>query len=116
MNYLILGLIIILSIEIIIRTKYMNLVNSLFKSIIKAKKIILNKNVSDHWKEKVVPKYSLKMLKISFSMLIVFFMIFALFFLASLFFSEFTIFIFSLRGILISILFGFIYLYFKKIF
>ena len=115
MSYILLLILIIISIEIIIKSNYIFLFKSLIKIILKAKNIIFNKYVSDHWKEKIIPEYSLQMLKISFSMLLIFSLIVLLFLVTDKFFSELLEFIFSIRGIILSILFGFSYIYLKNL-
>lgn len=114
MNYLILFLIIVLTLEIIIKTNFFDLIKSLLKFTQKAVGIILNKNISDNWKEKIIPKYSLIMMRLSFSLLIILLIIISLIFIAGLLFKDFAFLIFSLQGIIASILFAFGYSYFKK--
>ena len=116
MNYLILFILVVISSEILIKFNYIFLVNSIIKLNIKAYKIILNKNVSDNWKEKIIPKYSIRILKISLSMILILFVIVFLFFMAGLFQSDFINFIFSKKGLIASILFLFGYVYSKKLF
>ena len=64
MNHLILLIICLLSVEIFIRSNYLSLIKSLTKVSNKAIHIISNKNISDHWKENIIPKYSLQMMNI----------------------------------------------------
>ena len=115
MNYLVLLLIIIVSTEIIIKFNYFYLISSLIKYISKANKLLINKNVSDHWKEKIIPQYSLRMMKYSALMLLIFLMIIILFLIVSIFINNFLIFTFSLKGLISSILFVFSYIYLKNI-
>ena len=116
MNFLILFILIIISTEIFIKNKYISLIGILFKSLKKTSNIINNRNISDHWKEKVIPKYSLKMIKVSFSMLITFLIILSLFLIVGIFSNEFLEFLMTFKGIVGSVLFSFIYVYFKKFF
>ena len=81
----------------------------------KATYIILNKNISDHWKENVIPAYSLQMMKFSLQMLLIFLLIIFIFLIADNFFSDFLVFTFSLNGIIESILFAFSYAYIRKL-
>ena len=115
MNYLILIIIIIISTEIVIKLNFLYLINSLFKSFSKANKLILNKKVSDHWKEKTIPQYSLMMMRNSIIILLIFIIIFLLFLVTNIFKDNFLIFALSLRGLVSSILFGFSYVYLKKL-
>ena len=65
MNYFILLAICFLSVEILIRSKYLNVISSTIKLVKKAIYVIMSKNISDHWKENIIPKYSLKIMNFS---------------------------------------------------
>ena len=115
MNHLILFVICFLSVEIFIRSNYLSLLNSTIKVSKKAISIILNKNISDHWKENIIPKYSLQMMKYSMQMLLILFLIIFIFVIANNLFSGFLAFTFSLNGIIESILLAFSYVYIRKL-
>ena len=115
MNYLILSLLIIVSIEVILRSNYIYLLKSLLKINKKVVNLVLNKNISDQWKEKIIPIYSIQMIKFSLSMLLIIFFIILVFFIINIFFNEFNNFIFSVKGIITSTLLGSGYVYLKKI-
>ena len=115
MNHLILFVICFLSVEIFIRSNYVTLINSTIKVSKKSISIILNKKISDHWKENIIPKYSLQMLKYSIQMLLIIFLIIFIFVIADNFFSGFLAFIFSWNGIIESILLAFSYAYIRKL-
>ena len=114
MNHLILFVICFLSVEIFIRSNYILLLNSTFKLSKKATSTILNKNISDHWKEKIIPKYSLQMIKCSMQMLMIIILIIFIFFIGDNVLSGFLEFTFSWNGIIASILFAFSYAYIRK--
>ena len=115
MNHLILLLLCFLSVEIFIISNYLTLIKSLTKVCNKAISIILNKNISDQWKENIIPKYSLKMMNYSMQMLLILFLIIFIFVIADNLFSGFLIFIFSWNGIIESILLAFSYAYIRKL-
>jgi len=115
MNYLILLLIIIISTEILIIFNYSSLINSVIRLTRKAIKIISNKHISDHWKEKIIPEYALRMMRKSLSMLLIFLIVIVLFFITSTFLYEFLEFIFSYKGIIASTIFACGYFYLKKL-
>tara|TARA_B100000242_G_C42894906_1_gene415101 strand:+ start:199 stop:555 length:357 start_codon:yes stop_codon:yes gene_type:complete len=115
MNFLFLFLIIFLSTELIIKFNYILLIKSLIYLSKKASKVILNKKISDHWKEKIIQEYSFKMMKLSFLMIFIFTLIIVLFLLPTLFINDFLNFISSVRGIISSILFAFGYIYLKNL-
>ena len=97
MYFLILFVLIALSIEIVIRTKYYCLIKKLIYYISRSNKVILNKNYSDHWKEKTIPKYSIRIMKTSIYMFLVCLAIIILFYTASVFINNFSLFVLSLK-------------------
>ena len=115
MNHINLFFICFLSVEIIFRSNYISLINSTINVSKKAISIILNKNISDHWKEYIIPKYSIQMMKYSLQMLIVLFLIIFIFVVADKLFSGFLPFAFSIKGIIESILIAFSYAYIRKL-
>ena len=114
MNHLILFVICFLSVEIFIRSNYVHLINSTINVSKKAISTILNKNISDHWKENIIPKYSLQMMNYSMQMLLILFLIIFIFVIADNLFSGFLDFTFSWNGIIESILLAFSYAYIRK--
>ena len=104
-----------MSVEVFLRSNYIALINSIIKVSKKATYIILNKNISDHWKENIIPAYSLQMIKTSLQMLLVFLLIICIFLIADNLFSGFLAFTFSFNGIIESILFAFSYAYIRKL-
>ena len=115
MNHLILFVICLLSVEILIRSNYISLINSLFEVSKKAISIIYSKNISDHWKENIIPIYSIQMMKVSLQMLLIFILIIFIFIIADNFFSGFLNLIISWNGIIETILFTFGYAYMRKL-
>ena len=115
MNHLILFVICLLFVEIFIRTNYTSLIKSTIKCSKKAISTIVNKNISDHWKENIIPKYSLQMMKYSLQMLLILFLIIFIFVIADNLFSGFMVFIVSWNGTIESILIAFIYAYIRKL-
>ena len=115
MNHLILFLICVVSVEIFIRSNYMFSLNSTLELSKKAISIILNKRISDHWKENIIPKYSIQIMKYSLQMLLTFFLIIFIFVITSNYFSGFLTFTLSWVGIIESILIAFSYAYIRKL-
>tara|TARA_B100000242_G_C42636044_1_gene299318 strand:+ start:126 stop:482 length:357 start_codon:yes stop_codon:yes gene_type:complete len=116
MKHLILIFICLLSVEVFMRSNYISLINSLYEVSKKAVNIITNKNISDHWKENIIPKYSIQMMKVSLQMLLIFFLIIFIFFIADNFLSGFILFTLSWNGIIESLLIAFSYAYIRKLF
>ena len=115
MNHLILFVICFLSVEIFIKSNYVPLINSTINVSKKAISTILNKNISDHWKENIIPKYSLQMMKYSMQMLLIFLSIIVIFVIGDKVLSGFLEFTFSWNGIIESILLAFSYAYIRKL-
>ena len=114
MNHFFLLLACFLSVEILFRSKYLSLIKSLINVSRKAIAIILNKNISDHWKEDIIPKYSLQMTGYSLQMLLTILLIIFIFVIADNFSNTFIDFMFSWNGIIESILFAFSFAYIRE--
>ena len=116
MFHLVILLVCILSIEIFIRLNFLYFLNSLFKVTIKATHVILAGNISDHWKERVIPAYALRIMKWSIQMLLILLLILFVFFIVNYFIKDFLKFVLSLAGIIDSVIFAFGYIYVRKYF
>ena len=115
MNHIILLFICFFSVEILIRSNYISLVNLTINVSRKAIRTISNKNISDHWKENIIPKYSLQMMKYSMQMLLILFLIIFIFVIGDKVLSGLLQFTFSWNGIIESILLAFSYAYIRKL-
>ena len=109
-------LVCILSVEIFIRLHFLSHVDSILKITKKVIYLIPQNKISDHWKEKVIPIYSLSVMKYSFQILLILFLILSLFFISELFIDDFLIFTLSLIGIIESMVFAIGYFYIRKLF
>ena len=114
MNHFILLIICFLSVELLIRANYFDLISSTIKLSKKALYVLINKKISDHWKENTLPIYSMQMMKSSLHMLLVLLLIILIFFIADIFFNGFLEFTFSINGIIESILLAFSYAFIRK--
>ena len=115
MNHFALLILCFLSVEIFIKSNYFALISSILKLNKKAIYTILNKKISDDKKEKILPKYSMLMMKFSLQMLLGFLFIIFIFIAIDNIFSGFLVFAFSWIGVIESILFTFSYAYFRKV-
>ncbi len=106
----------ILSIELFLRLKFIYYVNSIIRNMNKVFHVIISSNISDHWKEKIVPSYAFIILKNSLSILGVSFLIILLFSVFVLLSSQFLTLILSIKGFAISIIISLIYLKLRIIF
>ena len=109
-------LVCILSVEVFIRLNFLSHLDSILKVTKRVTYVIPKSNISDHWKEKVIPAYALKIMKYSLQILLILLLIMSLFFIADLFCNNFLTFTFSLVGIIESMLFAFGYVYLRKLF
>ena len=116
MIHLLLLLVCILSIEVFIRLNFLSYLDSILKVIRKVTYVIPNNNISDHWKEKVIPAYALRIMKYSLQILLILLLIMSLLFITDLFYNNFLAFTLSLIGIIESMVFAFGYVYLRKLF
>lgn len=82
----------------------------------KAKNCILSKKISDHWKEIVVIKYAIEIMKSSLKIFLILILIFSTFYILS--FSEigFLAYMMSIIGIIEAIIISSIYIKLRKLF
>ena len=115
MNILIIISVVIISTELLLRSKFFLSINAIISLIKKSIKIISSAKISDQWKEKIIPNYSIRIIRSSLSMLIALVIIFFIFLLSGFFFKDFQDFILSWEGIFLSILISSGYLRLKSI-
>ena len=115
MNHLVLFLVCILSVEVFIRFNFLSILNSILNVTNKVIYIIYNENVSDDWKEKVVPAYALRIMKYSLQILLILLIIMSLFFITDFIYTNFLTFTLSLIGIIESIVFAFGYVHLRRL-
>tara|TARA_A100001015_G_scaffold34141_1_gene37809 strand:- start:547 stop:903 length:357 start_codon:yes stop_codon:yes gene_type:complete len=116
MIHLFLLLVCILSVEVFIRLNFLSHLDSILKVTKKVTYVIPKNNISDHWKEKVIPAYALKIMKYSLQILLILLLILSLFFITNLFYNNFLAFTLSLIGIIESMVFAFGYVYLRRLF
>ena len=116
MIHFLLLLVCILSVEVFIRFNFLSLLDSMLKVTKKVTYVIPQNNISDHWKEKVIPAYALRIMKYSLQILLILLLIMSLFFIADYFFNDFLALTLSLIGILESLVFAFGYVFLRKSF
>ena len=116
LDYLYLVITCVLSIELFLRLKFMSYVNSVFKNTNKVFRLIISSNISDHWKEKMVPTYAFILLKNSLSILGILFLIILVLSALIALSGKFLTFILSITGVVTSIIISFIYLKLRVIF
>ena len=116
MIHILLLLVCILSVEVFLRLNFLSLLDSMLKVTKKVTYVISQDKISDHWKEKVVPAYALRIMKYSLQILLILLLILSLFFVADYFFNDFLALTLSFFGIIESIVFAFGYVFLRKSF
>ncbi len=114
MIYFVLLLVCVLSVEVFIRFNFLLILDSILKVTRKVIYVIPQDNISDHWKEKVIPAYASRMMKYSLQILLILLFILSLFFVANYFFNDFLSLTLSFFGIIESMVFAFGYVYLRK--
>jgi hypothetical protein len=115
MNHLILLLICILSIEFFIQYNFLAILNAIIKVIKKITFVLPNKKISDQWKEKIIPRYALMIMKLSLQILLIFICIISLFIGADVLLNDFFTYTFSLLGLIESMFYAFCYIKLRKL-
>lgn len=116
MIHFLLLLVCIVSVEVFIRLNFLSLLDSMLKVTKKVTYVISQDKISDHWKEKVVPAYALRIMKYSLQILLILLLILSLFLIADFFLNDFLALTLSLIGIVESLVFAFGYVYLRKSF
>ena len=116
LNYLYLIVACVLSIELFLRLRFMSYVNSIGRNSSKVFHVIISSNISDHWKEKMVPVYAFILLKNSLLILGILFLIILVFSLFIVLSSKFLALILSVTGVVVSIVISLTYLKLRVIF
>ena len=116
LDYLYLVIACVLSIELFLRLKLMSYVNLIVRNTNKVFRVIISSNISDHWKEKMVPVYAFILLKNSLLILGILFLIILVFSLFIVLSSKFLALILSITGVIVSIVISLTYLKIRVIF
>ena len=107
-------LVCVLSVEAFIQFHFLSVLESILQVIRKVTHVIPQDNISDHWKEKVIPAYALRMMKYSLQILLILLLILSLLFVADYFINDFLALTLSFFGIIESMVFAFGYVYLRK--
>jgi len=114
-NHLVLFILCVISIELIINFRYFALIISIIKLSNKSSSLIFNKQISDFNKEKLIRKFSLKILNYSIKIILIISTIILFFYLADILFIKFINFVFSFLGLFELIIFSIVYLYLRRL-
>jgi len=113
-GYLILSC--LLSVELLVRLKFITFVNSIFRNSNKVFLIIISSKISDHWKERMVPVYAFIILKNSLSILVILCLVLLIFFLFFILSNEFLLLLLSIKGVFSAVLISYVYIKLKAFF
>lgn len=116
MHYFVLGSLCIFTIELLSKLNFFEKIKLIIKYSSKASSTIVNQNISDHWKEKTIPRYSLRIMQLSLKALLILLLIIFIFLLTDIYLDNFLNFAISITGVIESILVIFIYLKLKSIY
>ena len=105
----------ILSVEWIIQTNFKLILVSLKSISKKVFRVLVSENISDCWKEKVIPFYATTMFKYSMKSFLILILALGIFFLPSFLINDFIQHSLSLFGIIESIIFCVVYFELRKI-
>ena len=114
MNHLTMFLSCVFSVEIFLRLNFLSILDSIYVISNKALHLVTKKNISDHWKEKFIPAYSIKIIKSSLRVILILLLIFLMLAITEFFLHNFIDFVISYLGLIESIFFAFGYFYFRK--
>ena len=114
MNHIVLFLVCILSIEVILLVNFFYLLNLTFIDTKKIINIASSNKISDHWKERSIPSYALKIIKTSIKIILIAVSIILIFIIPNIFMSDFINFVSSSIGIVESLFFAIAYFYLRK--
>ncbi len=110
LDYLYLFVACFLSVELFLKLKFISHINLIAKDTGKVFKIIISSNISDHWKERMVPVYALILLKSSLLVLGVLFLVILVFCFFIFLSSSLLGLLISVKGIILSFIISFAYI------
>jgi len=112
------GVSVILAVEVFLRVSFRRNVSEMLDFMRRSGKTITSAGISDHWKEKVLAHYALKIFINSLQLLFCLFLIvspvFALHLLGNLFGADLLSLLMTPLGIILSILFASLYVLFRN--
>ena len=114
MNHILLIVFFTAAAEVLIRLRFLTIISSSLIITKKAAYTITNSHMSDHWKEKVIPIYAIRLMKHSLHILFILTLLFSLAWIMDFFARDFLDFLISVIGGVQGLAFGLIYIYLRK--
>ncbi len=103
-----------MTIELFIRSNLQGILIQIISIATNVKNIIIASKISDHWKEKVIPYYAVKLLINSLKILLIFSFVLFSIYIINLLTSTFLSTAISIKGIIISIIFSSFYTFLRQ--
>jgi len=116
MSHILLLVLCLISVEVLISTKFMLIFDGIIRIIKRVIFVLISKNISDHWKEKILPIYALGIMKYSLQIFIILMLILLIFTIAGFFYNDLLLLIMSLNGAIEAAVFSIGYLYLRNSF
>ena len=116
MIYIILIITLVTCIEIFQISKFLYRVHLMIIFTKKSLNVLRSERISDHWKERIIPTYAWKLMKLAVQILMIIMFIFAIFLIVNFFLDGFIEITLSLSGLFISIIFVMIYSWVRRTF
>lgn len=113
-DHFLLSLVCLVGVEVFIRFDFLQCGGVIYTAMLQARKVILSARISDHWKEKVIPAYSIIMLINSLKILMILVSILLLFFVFSFLSPSLMDLTLSTFGIAESIIVAYLYVLVRK--
>ena len=110
MIHLVLLLASVAAIEIFIRLRFIGALDSLLGVTGKARRVVMSDRISDHWKERILPAYSTKIIELCLRMLLILGLMMSSFLAANLLLPGLLAYVMSTPGLLESIFLGMAYI------
>ena len=112
---------VLLIVTCIILVEFIHIINFVYRLnvILKLTKkvftVLFSIRISDHWKERIIPNYAWKLMKLTFQIFLIIFLIISVFFIMDKYVDGFLSITLSLPGIFMSSLFIIAYSWLRKI-
>lgn len=113
-DHFLLSLVCLVGVEVFIRFHFLQCGGVIYTAIVQARKVLLSARISDHWKEKVIPAYSITLLINSLKILMILVSILLLFLVFSFLSPSLMDLTLSTFGIAESIIVAYLYVVVRK--
>ena len=116
MIYTILIVTLVAAVEIFQVSKFLYRVNLMLIFTKKVLNVLRSERISDHWKERIIPTYAWRLMKLAIQLLMIIMFIFTIFFVADVYLDGFIEITLSLSGLFVSMIFVMMYSWVRRSF